>query len=113
MLDNLLALNSAALPLLGKTLVVLGSPGVPLCNVALAHGELLGGALVLLGGIFFVESTREFLEVLADLLLRVLGKEGSGTWAPQELLELVLVVLDELEALEVPNSISWLGLNVS
>jgi hypothetical protein len=78
-LDDLL---SAGLPRLCQPGEVPCPPCVPLGNLSLALSELLGRTAVLLGRVLLVEDTRMLLELLADLALGILGKEGRWAGTP-------------------------------
>lgn len=109
----LLELLATGLSGLDKTSDVAQPPGVPLGDVSLPLRELLGGTPVLLGRVVLVEGTRELLEVESDLALVVLGQQRVRSRSPEELLELVLLLRDELGTGERPDLVSRLGLFVS
>ena len=86
------------------------SPSVPFGNISLSQSRLLGGASVLFRCVVFVESSRELLELSLDLVSGVFGKESRGSRSPEELLEFVQLVGNELGSLEIPDFVSGFGL---
>lgn len=102
-LDSLLDLLPTRLPLFRQFLHVPRSPGIPLRDLPLSLSELLGGPSVLLGSILFVELTGILFELFSDLLLGFFGDECRGSRSPEELLEFLLRLLNELLTFEVPD----------
>jgi len=73
---------------------------------------LLFGNRCLSESIFLFKYFRVFTKVLANFLLLIVGKKGSGARSPKELFEFIKKISLQLRSFEVPDSIAILGLRI-